>query len=164
MTPKDIIQKKFAYNYWANERILEKADLVSEADFLSPSVVEGRSLQQVLAHLVRTEKVWRLLASAGKVNPEQLPGEADLGSVKAIKSLGLQEREKMQAYLDTLDNSSLAEELQITRWDGVQMTMIRWEMLVHLALHSMQHRSEAAVLLTQYGQSPGNLDFLFFVL
>jgi hypothetical protein len=30
--------------------------------------------------------------------------------------------------------------------------------------HGTQHRSEAATLLTNYGQSPGNLDFLFYIL
>jgi len=70
----------------------------------------------------------------------------------------------MRAFLESLSDDELVESLNITRWDGVKVTMTRWHMLVHLASHSMQHRTEAAVLLTQYGHSPGDLDFLFFVL
>ena len=37
-----------------------------------------------------------------------------------------------------------------------------WQMLAHLANHGTQHRSEAAVLLTRAGRSPGDLDMIFF--
>jgi len=35
-------------------------------------------------------------------------------------------------------------------------------MLQHLANHGTQHRSEAALLLTQAGRSPGEIDLIFF--
>jgi uncharacterized damage-inducible protein DinB len=164
MLTTEIISKHFEYNYWANGRILAKAVLVGEENFAAPSAVEGRSLQQVLAHMIRTEKVWRLLARDGQLMPAQLPAEDELRSVEAIRALANQEQKEMQALLENFTADDLAEELEITRWDGVKLKMTRWQMLVHLALHSMQHRSEAAVLLTQNGHSPGNLDFLFFVL
>ena len=37
-----------------------------------------------------------------------------------------------------------------------------WRVLQHLILHGMQHHAELAQLLTAKGQSPGNLDFIFF--
>jgi len=33
---------------------------------------------------------------------------------------------------------------------------------MEVIIHATQHRSEAAMLLTDYGQSPGDLDFLPF--
>jgi uncharacterized damage-inducible protein DinB len=41
-------------------------------------------------------------------------------------------------------------------YDGVAVHV----MLLHLANHGTQHRSEAAILLTQAGRSPGDLDLI----
>jgi uncharacterized damage-inducible protein DinB len=36
-------------------------------------------------------------------------------------------------------------------------------MLIHQVNHATQHRSEAALLLTQMGHSPGDLDLLVYM-
>jgi uncharacterized damage-inducible protein DinB len=38
-----------------------------------------------------------------------------------------------------------------------------WQTIVHVVNHGTQHRSEAAAILTGYGQSPGELDFDLFL-
>jgi uncharacterized damage-inducible protein DinB len=35
--------------------------------------------------------------------------------------------------------------------------------MLHVVLHGMQHRSEAAAILTDYGQSPGDIDLIVFL-
>ena len=40
---------------------------------------------------------------------------------------------------------------------------ILWHCLYHVVNHGTQHRSEAAALLTDYGSSPGDLDFTLFL-
>jgi uncharacterized damage-inducible protein DinB len=38
-----------------------------------------------------------------------------------------------------------------------------WRCLVHVVNHGTQHRSDAAVMLTNFGQSPGGIDFTLFL-
>jgi uncharacterized damage-inducible protein DinB len=38
-----------------------------------------------------------------------------------------------------------------------------WQTILHVINHGTQHRSEAAAILTSYGQSPGELDFYLFL-
>lgn len=38
-----------------------------------------------------------------------------------------------------------------------------WHVLLDVTYHATQHRSEAAVLLTSYGQPPGDFDFTMFL-
>ncbi len=163
MLAKEMMVTQFSYNAWANGRVLKKAAKVGDGQLNSPSVVGERSLIQILSHLARVEKVWRILAETGDVKPEQLPDDDMLGSVEAIQRVLADEQGQMEAYLAGLEEDDLNAELTIRRWDGIKIVMTRWHMLAHLLLHSMQHRSEAAVLLTEYGRSPGDIDFLFFV-
>src|SRR3970282_543654 len=38
-----------------------------------------------------------------------------------------------------------------------------WQLMLQQVNHATQHRSEAAVRLTQFGPSPADLDFLFYL-
>jgi uncharacterized damage-inducible protein DinB len=37
-----------------------------------------------------------------------------------------------------------------------------WQMLTHVINHGTQHRSEAALILTEIGRSPGEIDMIFY--
>jgi uncharacterized damage-inducible protein DinB len=45
---------------------------------------------------------------------------------------------------------------------GESAILPRWRIFQHLVLHGMQHHTELAQLLTAKGQSPGDIDFVFY--
>jgi uncharacterized damage-inducible protein DinB len=87
----------------------------------------------------------------------------ELGTVETLREFSEAEAELMGILLNDWSDDSFDEEVLVTRWDGKTYPLVRWQMLQHLLLHSMQHRSEAALMLTDYGHSPGDIDFLFFI-
>jgi len=58
---------------------------------------------------------------------------------------------------------SLSKIIQYRNLSGEPFQNIHWHLMVHLVNHGTQHRSEAAVMLTDFGHSPGDIDFLFFL-
>ncbi|MCA9871854.1 MAG: hypothetical protein KC487_15925 [Anaerolineae bacterium] len=52
--------------------------------------------------------------------------------------------------------------MTLINWRGDPWTMPLWRVLQHLILHGMQHHTELAQLLTAEGQSPGDIDLLFY--
>jgi uncharacterized damage-inducible protein DinB len=163
MLARNMFIKLFEYNLWANGRVLDQAALVSEEDWSRAVGAELRSLQATLAHLLLVERNWRLLSAHGAIEPEQIMREDDLPDAQTMRDFAAQENEYMLVLLGDWSDEAFSEEEMIRRWDGTRVPMVRWHMLQHLLLHSMQHRSEAATMLTAYGHSPGDIDFLFFV-
>ena len=163
MLAREMLITLFEYNQWANGRVLDQAEKVTDAQWTAEPDPEGRSLQEILAHYIRTERVWRLLSAHGMIRDGDLPDIEELGTVEALRGFSEAEAELMGILLNDWSDDSFDEEVMVTRWDGKTYPIVRWQMLQHLLLHSMQHRSEAAVLLTDFGHSPGDIDFLFFI-
>ena len=69
----------------------------------------------------------------------------------------------MRPYLEGLSEADLNAAVTVRAPNGGEYQLIRWHMLTHAAMHGMQHRSEAALILTQLGQSPGGLDFIAYL-
>jgi uncharacterized damage-inducible protein DinB len=162
MLAREMLIKQFEYNAQANGRIFDQAEHVSDEQWTAPKNADGRSLQELLRHMLTTERVWRLTSAHGSVDLVLMPAPEQIASVPSMREFANEEAGLMLALLQDWSDEAFADVVMATRWDGQQMPLVRWHMLQHLLLHSMQHRSEAAALLTSYGRSPGNLDFIFF--
>lgn len=163
MLGKEMILKLYDYTCQANGRILEVAAKVSESDLVAANEYGHGSLYDLIFHTMQVEWVWRNLSQNGRVDRKQLPQKEAFRAISDFEKWWGQEQATMHGYLEQLNEEELASAVLVTRWDGSVSNLIRWQMLSHMMFHSMQHRSEAAVLLTKYNQSPGDLDFIFFV-
>jgi uncharacterized damage-inducible protein DinB len=72
----------------------------------------------------------------------------------------MMEQQEMRAYLDTLTEETLSGTIRYVI-PGAMRERVVWHILLDVIIHATQHRSEAAALLTGYGQSPGDFDYLF---
>jgi uncharacterized damage-inducible protein DinB len=155
------IHEMYDYNYWANRRILQMAQKVTPEQFVAPSSHSYVSLQGTLVHILDAESSWRHLLQGQGFQPEW--NAADFPTVGVIQQRWQEEERAMRAYLDGLHDEDLTRIVRYQSDSGAWRERLLWHCLYHVVNHGMQHRSEAANLLTTYRQSPGDIDFTMFL-
>lgn len=152
----------FAYNEWANDRVLAAAAQVTPEELFAPAELSHGSLMGALVHILAAEVVWRQRIAAGD-SPSRLLTENDFATLEALGARWQEEREAMRTYLQGLSDEALAAQIRYTTTTGVAHENTLWHLLVHVVNHGTQFRAEAAVALTSYWHSPGDLDFIAFL-
>ncbi|NJO04364.1 MAG: hypothetical protein HC876_01835 [Chloroflexaceae bacterium] len=158
----ETIQKLYDYNYWANALLLEKAAEVDPAQLKATTAYSFGSLFGTLVHTMSAEWMWRLRMQEGR-SPERLHTGDDFAGLQGIRDFWGVEEGQMRAFLSGLSDDALMQPIFYTNTNGQMQRNLLWESLQHLVLHGMQHRSEIAIMLTDYGHSPGWIDFIRYV-
>ncbi len=158
---KQDVQMLFAYNQWANDRIVAAAEKVTEAQFLAPASYPHGGLRGTLVHALFADGIWLQrwngIRGGVRLNPEDFPTFA---SYRARQSTIAQDQ---MAFVAGVTDAALAAEFAFADTKGVAHTRILWHTMAHVVNHGTQHRSEAAAMLTDLGHSPGDLDIVIFL-
>ena len=151
----------YEYNYWANKKILDSSSNVTPEQFDAPAAFPYGGLRGTLLHILDTEWGWRALFQS--IESATDLSEADFPTLAALEARWREEETAMRAYLAGLRDEDMESHLRYTTDTGIKRDRILWHCLLHVVNHGTQHRSEAAALLTEYGHSPGDLDFTVFL-
>jgi uncharacterized damage-inducible protein DinB len=154
------IRTLYDYNYWANDRILEAAASAPQEAFTSASLGYAR-LHETLVHTLSAEWIWRSRWQG--VSPQAVLDPSEFPALAALRARWDAERRQMYAFLDTLGDADLSRVVEYTTTGGQQYANTLWHLMVHLVNHGTQHRGELAMLLTELGHSPGDIDMITFV-
>jgi uncharacterized damage-inducible protein DinB len=161
MNIKDILFI-YEYNYWGNKKILSASANVTHEQFTAPASFPYGGLQGTLLHILDAEWGWRMFFQNDNWSAPDL-GIAEYPNLAAIEERWVQEEQEMRAFLATLRDEDLETHRYYTVSSGEERDRILWHCLLHVVNHGTQHRSEAAALLTEFGHSPGDLDFTVFL-
>lgn len=147
------------FNFWANDRILARCEQISTDEFTRAHAPDPgwHSLRGILVHTLDTEYGWRSVLQA---HDDDVVLEADdFANVAALKERWNKERAAWSDYANQLSDESINLGYGADPQHGLKV----WQVIMHVITHGIQHRGEAAVILTGYGQSPGELDFDLFL-
>jgi uncharacterized damage-inducible protein DinB len=155
------IQLLYNYNYWANRQILAAAAKVTGEQFAAPAEFPYGGLRGTMVHILEAEWGWRVRFE-GLGAAEELP-ETELPTFISLETRWREDEKAMRDYLASLHDEDMNSHLRYPIDNGEMRERVLWHCLVHVVNHGTQHRSEAAALLTRFGQSPGDLDFTVFL-
>lgn len=157
----EYLPKLYDYNYWANASILEAAANLSDDQFVAPGKLSHGGLRDALVHTLTAEWIWRMRCQEG-VSPSALLSAEDFPTLTDLRTRWQAEEEAMRAYVASLTDEDLRRTIHYTSTEGHSLSFMLWQILVHLVNHGTQTRSEAAILLTECGYSPGDLDLVLY--
>jgi uncharacterized damage-inducible protein DinB len=160
MFSKSQFQTLFAYHWHTTLHLMACAARLSEADYTDNPGYGRGSIHDLLFHLLRADQSWRLALETGRQSPSSR--QEDFPTLQSLQAGFEAERLAWQALLDRLGGEEIEGNISLTTRRGDSMTLPRWRILQHVVLHGMQHHAELAQLLTTKGQSPGDIDFIFF--
>jgi uncharacterized damage-inducible protein DinB len=142
-------QSMLAYTIWADERLLAAADGIDDAQY---EQIAGQ-----LTHMLGTQRYWYANWTAGKYV------EPTLESLAEARAGYAESHEVLRAFRERLtDVEWHRREAWWKQW-GYDQTMELGESITQVFYHGAQHRSEIAVLLSLWGHSPGDLDYLTYL-
>jgi uncharacterized damage-inducible protein DinB len=141
----------FAFDRWATAKVLDAAVGIDDATWSARNVIDERGLGGILVHHLGATQRWRhgLSLSDERPRPEKEP----LPTIEGLRESWEREWAAYDTWLATLDDDAV-----LSPDEEIPM----WQLLLHVVNHGTQHRSEAAVLLTAVGHSPGDLDMVDF--
>ncbi len=130
---------------------------------VDPAAPTIRDLRTTLVHELDVEWSWReRLDGKDPTTFDEAIDELtveDLPDLEAITARWRSDEAEMRAWLARLGDDGLAGPCRAE--DPSRHPL--WYHLIHLYTHAIQQFSDAAVLLTAAGHSPGELDFLDFI-
>jgi uncharacterized damage-inducible protein DinB len=158
----EMMRTLYAYNEWANKRVLEAAAGLSDEEMLRPQGVSHGSPGMNMLHQLGGQVGW--LSTWQEGAPwVPLPASESGRFLDNLAEWYPRSDGAIREFVDSLREEDLGEPRVDRMPGGKERTMMLWDMMVHVVNHGTQHRSESAMALTSVGRSPGDLDFLDFV-
>jgi len=153
---RDDVAEQLDYLFWVRDRILAAAAELPPETFRSADTITTRSLRGTLAHQLECEWAWRIRLAVGRFpNGDVLPG--DFQTVDELAGRWRRDEAELRAWFAGVSDDDLAAPPP-----GTGDPLARWRGLLYVVNHGTQQFTEAAVLLTRLGHSPGEIGFLEF--
>jgi uncharacterized damage-inducible protein DinB len=161
MTNHSIIDDLYRYNSWANDRIVQRCDGLTDGQLDERRELGFGSLRNTLFHILAAEEIWweRWTGVPWRAFPIDAGG-LPLGEIArrldhvATARFELMDRERGDGWRRICQYKDSQGRSHAMRLDGL---------LLHVANHGLYHRAQALAYLKQFGRTvPGGLDYIYF--
>jgi len=154
------IRTTYAFNRWANHRVLSDASSLTKDDFIRDVGTSHTSVQGTLVHILWAEWLW--LRRWNGQSPKQVFAPADYAEVRALETEWKNVERDQQRFLAELTDEKLATQVAYENLQGQRWEYSLGHMMQHVVNHSSYHRGQVVTLLRQMGLVPRPTDLLVF--
>jgi len=163
---KDFNDQLMDYNYWANGLILKYTEKLSKDQYLKSISPFQYSLRDILCHTMFAETLWLNRMQGQTMSRDQQREffqNENYTNLNTLYEDWFDLELRMRAFLGEMNDERLREAFSYSRSNGETHNHRFVDVFTQLVFHGMQHRSECAVILTEFGHSPGNIDYIVYL-
>jgi uncharacterized damage-inducible protein DinB len=159
MKPSEM-RELFAFNAWANHRILGAAETLTTEQFRKELGSSFSSVRDTLVHVWAVEWVWfeRLQGRS----PAGFPDAKDFPDLASSRARWAEVEKNWLEYVSRLDETELAEEVDYKTMSFGPSRSPRWQILQHVVNHGSYHRGQVTTMLRQLGAKSAGTDLISF--
>jgi uncharacterized damage-inducible protein DinB len=156
VTRLEEIRDLYAYERWANHRILDAVAAVPPEAYGRALASSFPSIRETLLHMLAASWVWlrRWKGSSPSARPEAWDDLAYEGLRDAWSDVEAEQ----ERFVAELAEDGLDRVLEFRDVQGRAHTQPLWVLLRHVVNHSTYHRGQVVTLLRQVGGSPPSTD------
>ncbi len=161
MSKLELIRGLYEYNEWANNHVLEAASALMEEEFSQRQGASFESVEGNLAHIMGAQVIW-LERWTGGSNPRPVLEFQKTRGLSTIREAFAQSHEGLRAFVGTLSDRQLDENLAYKDSAGRPHERVMWQLMAHVVNHGTHHRAETAMAMAALGKPMRELDYVFF--
>jgi len=157
---QDEIRSLFAFNAWANHRVLQACAALTPAQFTQTAVSSFPTVRDTLHHIMGVEWLY-LERLQGRYPTTLLPGE----SFADVASMAGRWEEIKTGLEHLIRDPDLGDLERIIEYKNMQGKPFRYPLralLQHVVNHSTYHRGQVTTQLRELGAKPLSTDLLRF--
>ncbi len=159
------MRMSYGYDEWATAKIFEAASGLTAEQFDAQGPIPHGSIRATLLHLLDVHRGY-LTWWDGSLPAQEAYARtfdmADYSDLASVRHAWHEVMEQTHAFVGDLTDEDMTRYYSTAAPDGSEFGFPLWQMMQHIINHSTQHRSEIAVLLTEAGCSPGDVDMVFY--
>ncbi len=157
MTAEDV-RKLYAFNAWANHRVLDSCQPLSNDQFTRTLASSFSSVRDTLAHIMGCE--WLYFERWHGRFPTALPPGENFADLAAMRARWKKIESDLLDYVNGPGLGDLARVFEYRNMKGNTFAYPLQAMLQHMVNHSTYHRGQVTTLLRQLGAQPRSTDLL----
>jgi len=160
------IKQLFEYTEWANGRVLDAADGLSDDDMRRDFGVSHRSIFETLLHTAGADWIWLERwngRSPGKDEAWSLWTTGSCPDLAVLRERWSKVVEARRHYVSATDESALDSDLSFKLLSGDASSMKLADQMHHVANHATMHRGQIVGMIRQLGMEPPSTDLIFYL-
>ena len=146
---KQLLQQYAAYNIWANKKLIERTNQLSEEQVNKEIVSSFSSIYKTFLHMMDVESIWwQRLKLAEHV---EFPGEKFTGNFDELSTKLLQLSRQWFEWIESANDVNLLHVFAYQNSKKEHFKQPVYEILLHLFNHQAYHRGQIVTMFRQLG-------------